>query len=337
MIEVAEGTPRGQPRPLVDEFKGWPIGFTADSSFYYGTDTAASNVYLARLDSTGLNFEGEPKLVSSQFVGSTTMGNFSPDGSLLAYRAGSGVKDGPLVVYSVATASERIISTSHLIRPHTRMWGPRFSPDGQSLLMCGEAHEGGYKLYIINTETGVPTQILSIGDRRFRYAVWSPDGKSIYTCSEKILSRFDLPSGLETQLYLVTDKWKEMSGLDVSPDGRWLVFYLEKNSLLDKNSLVVLNSAGGEPREVVHLDKDEVSDSHAHVFVRWMPDGEHLLFSKRKKELWKVHIESGDQQQIGPVIDALIGATMHPDGRKITFTSFQRGSALWVMENFLPD
>ncbi|MHC4557384.1 MAG: protein kinase domain-containing protein [Planctomycetota bacterium] len=77
MIEVTEGVPQGQPRKLIGPFEGLPIGFTADGSLYYSIDTTASNVYLARLDSTGLNFEGEPELASSQFVGSTTMGDWS--------------------------------------------------------------------------------------------------------------------------------------------------------------------------------------------------------------------------------------------------------------------
>jgi len=97
-----------------------------------------------------------------------------------------------------------------------------------------------------------------------------------------------------------------------------------------------LPSAGGEPLEVVHLDEDEVNDTQR-AFVRWTPDGEHLLFSKRESQMWKVHAETGLQQQIGPAIKGLVRADMHPDGRQIAFTVQQKGSALWVMENFLPD
>lgn len=119
--------------------------------------------------------------------------------------------------------------------------------------------------------------------------------------------------------------------MDVSPDGRWLAFYR------DIDSLAVMLSAGGEPREVVHLDEGELMEPT--TFVRWMPDGEHLLFGKRKKELWKVNVQTGTQQQIGPAIEEgqLINAVMHPDGRQIAFTIEQSGSELWVMENFLPD
>jgi Tol biopolymer transport system component len=328
MIEVTEGVPQGQPRKLIGPFEGLPIGFTADGSLYYSIDTTASNVYLARLDSTGLNFEGEPELASSQFVGSTTMGDWSPDGSLLAYRIGTGVRSGrPLAICSVETSGERLVSPAELFRPNSRMLGPRWSPDGQSLLVFGAGQEGGRGLYTVNVEMGIPTLITRAHDGRLRHAVWSPDGTSIYARSPGKVSRLDLASGQETELYQGTGG---MKSIDVSPDGRWLAFYR------GADSLVVMPSSGGEPREVVYMGEDEVSNVWQ-PFVRWMPDGEHLLFSMRKSQLWKVHVETGAQQQIGPVIEGLIGAAIHPDGRQIAFTVQQSGSALWVMENFLPD
>jgi Tol biopolymer transport system component len=116
----------------------------------------------------------------------------------------------------------------------------------------------------------------------------------------------------------------------VSPDGQWLAFYSTKDSL------AVMPAAGGEPREVIDMEGN-AGNTHINLFIRSMPDGEHLLFGKRKNELWKVHVETGAQQQIGPAIDDLVGAAMHPDGRQIAFTVQQKGSELWVMENFLPD
>jgi Tol biopolymer transport system component/beta-lactamase regulating signal transducer with metallopeptidase domain len=329
MIEITGGVPQGEPRKLMGPFEGQPIGLTADGSLYYGVDTAASNVYLARLDSTGLNFEGEPELVSSQFVGSTIMADWSPDGSLLAYRVGSDVHSGrPLALCSVETSDEYLVSPAELFRPNSRMLGPWWSPDGESLLVCGESQQGRRGLYTVNVETGIPALISSIRDHPFlRHAVWSPDGKSIFARSPGSLSRLDLATGRETELYMGGGG---LRGMDVSPDGRWLAFYR------GKDSLVVMPSAGGEPREVVHLDEDEVNDTQR-AFVRWTPDGEHLLFSKRESQMWKVHAESGVQQQIGPAIKGLVRADMHPDGRQIAFTVQQKGSALWVMENFLPD
>lgn len=208
MIDVDQGAAQEPPRLLKDAFvKGSPIGFTSDGSYYYGIATTASNVYLARLDLAGVEFEDKPELVSSQFVGSTTMADFSPDGKFLVYRTSQGANwIGPgnwiLVVYSVETSGERIVSASPSFRPGTRMSGPRWSPDGQSLLVYGIGQEGGYGLYTVDVESGAATlMIVSSHKGTPTYAVWSPDDKSIYICSPMSLSRLDLATGQETELY----------------------------------------------------------------------------------------------------------------------------------------
>jgi Tol biopolymer transport system component len=179
----------------------------------------------------------------------------------------------------------------------------------------------------VDVETGATALIESGSEGNLRQTVWSPDGKSIYIHSGTRISRIELATGQRTELY--QGKWGPIS-FDVSPDGRWLAFYR------DINSLVLLPSAGGGPREVAHWDEEVQS---THPFARWMPDGEHLLFRKGKNELWKVHVQTGEQQQIGPAIEEgqLINAVMHPDGRQIALTIEQKGSELWVIENFLPD
>ncbi len=192
--------------------------------------------------------------------------------------------------------------------------------------MCGTGQESGYGLYTVDAETGASALIESGIEVNLRQAVWSPDGKSVYIRSLMSLSRLEVASGLQTKLYQGEEGPR---GFDVSPDGRWLAFYR------DPNSLVVMPSAGGQPQEVVHVEGNAGNINN--LFIRWMSDGEHLLFSKHNNELWKVNIETGEQQQIGPAIENLVGATMHPDGRQIAFTVELPGSELWVMENFLPD
>ncbi|UCC99280.1 MAG: serine/threonine-protein kinase, partial [Phycisphaerales bacterium] len=336
VIDVDQGAAREPPRLLKEVFvNGSPIGFTSDGSYYYGISTTASNVYLAGFDPKGLNFEGKPELVSSQNVGSTTMGDFSPDGKFLVYKAGRaeygagrlGPADWILVVYSVETGQERILTRSTSFRAGTPMSGPRWSPDGRSLLVWGIGQESGRGLFTLDVETGATTVIASNRDGGLRQAVWSPDGSSIYIRSLFRLSKLELATERETTLY--TGPWGP-SDFDVSPDGQWLAFYSTKDSLS------VMSSTGGEPREVVDMDDNAAGDANK-FFIRWTPDGEHLIFSMRNNELWKVNVATGEQQQIGPTIEGLVGAAMHPDGRQIAFTVEQLGSELWVMENFLPD
>jgi len=195
------------------------------------------------------------------------------------------------------------------------------------VLVCVTTLESGLGLYKVDMETGLVTLIHGPCEKKVKSAAWSQDGSSIYIRSQKSLSKLELATGRETTLY--TGSWGP-SDLDVSPDGQWLAFYSTKDSL------AVMSSAGGEPREVVDMDDNAAGDANC-FFIRWTPDGEHLLFSMRKKELWKVSVETGEQQRIGQEIEGLVGAVMHPDGRQIAFTVEQLGSELWIMENFLPD
>jgi Tol biopolymer transport system component len=207
------------------------------------------------------------------------------------------------------------------------MSGPRFSPDGQSVLVCGTTLESGRGLYKVDMETGLVTLIHGPCEKNVKSAAWSQDGSSIYIRSSYRIRRLELATGRETTLYK-GPSWGPWS-FDVSPDGQWLAFYPTEDSL------AVMPAAGGEPREVLDIKGNGGNTNN--FFIRWTPDGKHLLFSKRSNELWKVNVETGEQQQIGPAIENLVGAAMHPDGRQITFTVEQLGSELWVMENFLPD
>ncbi|MFC1637085.1 protein kinase, partial [Planctomycetota bacterium] len=329
MINVPNGIPEGPAVLLKGMFDGQPIGFTADGSYYYAVDTTARNVYVAGLDDTGAEIENPPRLVSSRFVGSTMIGVWSPDGRFLAYRRqDANTRDWTFVICSMDTFQERVITPSPPFRAAKIMRGPSFSPDGRSLLVCGDAHEGGFRLYTINVETGAVAPIADNHPGQLKRAVWSPDGQSIYIRRGTRLSRLDPTTGEETSLQ--QGLWTP-TGLDISPDGQWLAFYVDRDT---KTMLAVMPSAGGEFREVVQLEQKEM---FPHAFVTWTPDGEHLLFCKNKRELWRVHVATGAQQHITTMNGELLSAEVHPDGRQIAFTVQQAGSQLWVMENFLPE
>jgi Tol biopolymer transport system component len=337
VINIDEGMPQGPPSLLKNNFDGRAIGFTPDGSYYYSVDTTASNVFIGTLDSTGTQFESEPTLASSRYVGSATMGDFLPDGTLLAYRASApelrvqryNRGNWILVVNSVQTGDERIIAPSPAFRPETRMWGPRWSPDGRSLLVIGASEETGYGLHTVDVQTG-EAKVLRQSKGRLHEAAWSPDGTSIFfsakeSGSQVSLRKLDTVTGQETEFY------SGGSGtLDISPDGLWLAF--GRNGY----SIVVMPSAGGELREVLARDPEPSSRHHSR-FVRWTPDGEHLIYDDNQGQLWKIHTETGRRQRLGPAIENLVDVAVHPDGRQIAFTVEQTGSELWIMKDVLPD
>ncbi len=330
MIEVSNGHPVGSPVLLKSDFAGEPVGFGSDGSYYFGKRTGSRNVFVATLDETGIDFETAPQYASSRFVHSTSSSDWSHDGKSLAYKARS--KDeaakSVIAIYSTETGKERVIEPSPRLSfgPRWNVGPLHWSQDGKALFVPGESLSGEHGIFQVDLDTG--TAQLITKQETLRNPLPTPDGKSIYFQRRwRSIIRRDLATGDESQIY---QSKNNMQGLDLSGDGNWLAFHDQ-----GKDSIFVISADGGEPREVVHLNEDEQTQ-YGRRFATWTPDGKHLLFSKRSREIWRVNVQTGEQQQIGPNIPGLRRATVHPDGKRIAFTTFQKNSELWVMENFLP-
>ena len=332
MIAASARTQEGASRQLVNQFEGSPVGFAADGSYYYNTAATASNVYVGSLDATGVQFEGEPRLSTTKHVGSATMADWSPDGQWLAYRCdlsrrshnAFGQGDWAIVLHSIETGREQVLAASPEFRPDTRMSGPWWSPDGNSILVSAASPNGAHGLYTINIDTG-RVQLVKRDGRIFD-AAWSSDGAFItYSVHHKGLRRVELATG-ESQVLYEGDE----SGyiIDLSPNGQWLAFWR------GKMSLNVMPAAGGEPLEIVRLNR--LRSSNQIQFVSWTPDGEHLLYADQD-QLQRIHVATGQQQTIGAPMPDLIHVAVHPDGMQMALTAERGGSELWVMENFLPE
>lgn len=95
---------------------------------------------------------------------------------------------------------------------------------------------------------------------------------------------------------------------------------------------------GGEPRLITAVRHPEgiALDS-----VAWTADGRQLLFATRGADgngsFWRVPAAGGEPQKLGlPVQGPFVSLRLHPDGRRIVFTSGERSSEIWVLENLLP-
>jgi Tol biopolymer transport system component len=76
--------------------------------------------------------------------------------------------------------------------------------------------------------------------------------------------------------------------------------------------------------------------------LEWAPDGQSIIASKNGPrgsgddlELWRIPI-SGDPPQKFDIRGINGGFAVHPDGRRIAFTTGQRKNEVWAIENFLP-
>ena len=56
-----------------------------------------------------------------------------------------------------------------------------------------------------------------------------------------------------------------------------------------------------------------------------------------KVELWRVAVDSGEEQDLGLSLKGIWDLAVHPDGRRIAFTHLQNVTEIWAMENLLPE
>ena len=309
-----------------------PIGFARNGSYYYGTGTASTELYLARLDPAAGKFLKAPAPAIQRFVLPYTEPTFSPDGRYLAYLLhGGSSSDRFIAIRALETGQDR-----QLPRSFRRLF-PQLSwfPDGLSLLVAG-AHQSNYGIYKVDIQSGKVTVLVDAGPNVFLATPQSsPDSKVVFY--KRNIWKREGPS--ETPQYttlrreLETGQEKVLLGawnnsMAVSPDGLQL-------AVATDTELKLIPAAGGESRELLRVAAPESLAS-----VAWTPDGRQLLFlrgSKQSSDLWRIPAEGGQPQKIGPLPKGALGLRVHPDGQRLAFTAGEPGqSEVWVLENFLP-
>ena len=344
-LQVAGSKALGRPRLLKRNMGAMlPLGFTRKGSLYYATGlfNRQGDIYIATLDPLTGEAAAPVEKAVRRFQGSNTSPAWSPDGKFLAYLSHDSslpFNEAPsvLVIRTLATGEEREIE---IPIGHRNLL--RWSPDGGSILVGTKSN-----IYQLHLRTGEMKRIVSGGAKiRNHQAAWSSHGERIYYLRALQAPReysymvvaYDLKTSREQILYRGFGQLAH--GLAVSPDGRRVAFS-------KPSSITVVPSAGGEPDELLLLQKPEMIPWD--VGLAWTPDGRYLIFAKGKQspdradvlesnvfELWRLPVAGGEPQPLGLAMNNLRGLSLHPDGRRLAFTVVgERGPtrAVWVLEN----
>lgn len=100
---------------------------------------------------------------------------------------------------------------------------------------------------------------------------------------------------------------------------------------------MIVPVAGGDARDVLRGAQLPWPASLA-----WTPDSASVLFVKQpnpgdpKTELWVIAAQGGEPRKLDLAAPNMRELVVHPDGRRIAFTSGSDRTEVWVMENFLP-
>jgi Tol biopolymer transport system component len=352
IFHVIDGKTKGNP-VLVKSGIGPvdPLGFTPEGSFYYTISRQWNDVYIAELDpETGEILSPSTKL-STRLEGLNKEPDYSPDGKHLAYvraqnpsasMTNSDFGGEVLVIRSLDTGEEREIITGL-----DRIGFPRWSPDGQSILVVvrNKNKQKGY--YRINVQTGSTETIISPVENKdlFGRHEWSPDGRSIFyglyngtNDTSQIIVR-ELKSGNKKVLYQAEGRLH----LSLSSDGQWLAIKNRSHS----PSLRVMPVVGGEVSELFRFGREDNISLGVAGSCTWTIDGQYILFALRDAnvddpewELCRINSGGGEIEKLGLTMKYLgfYNLNVHPDGQHISYSSKSKHilPALWVMENFLP-
>ena len=340
LVPIADAARAGEPALVRPGVGGTtPLTVSSTAAFYYLFSRYMYDVYAAAFDPATAKPLDAPAKVTERFIGANSGPDWSPDGRYLALTRGT--QNGAVVVLrSELDGTERELPMD-LPRLHYR--GPRWSPDGNSMLIFGPDRKGRWGLYHVAVQTGAARPVTLHAEGGFvQQWQWTPDGTgAAYIRDQQIMIR-DLATGRETALVQVRTP-ESGGGLEFSRDGRWLA-YTTQDSATKRMMLHVMSAAGGPPRELVRVEPPYEMYSPT-----WTPDGRYVLFTQmpsrhadpnprgaRRTELWRADVATGVTESMGIAMDGLVQVRVRPDGRRMAFTASSGMVELWVMENFLP-
>ena len=338
IMPIKDGKPQGDIRLVMRDFGQvgslgkLPRGFTQNGSFYYSVRASLGDIYVAELDTEKTNILRPAKKTALRFEGSNSDPVWSPDGKYLAYlseREPEGLKSTAICIMNMNTGEE--IELFPKFKGCARL---RWFPDGKSFLVFGIDENDQTGLFKVNAKTGEITLIVT-GDSGYYTAGCSPDGKKVFygadLWKEKIfrILMYDLSTQQKKEIYRSE---RQIFRMDISPDGKQLVFWETKD-----NTIKLISIDGGQPKVLLKLEEGGINS------VAWSPDGKDIFFSKiikggktGKCELWRIPSEGGKPEKFELALDGLINLDIHPEGSRIAFTLWHVDEEVWVMENFLP-
>jgi Tol biopolymer transport system component len=349
LVRVEDGRASGTPELVKQDFGTvLPIGFAPGGDFYFGREVIMHDILVADWDAKTGKLASPARKATEHFAGSTYWPAWSHDGKKLAYIVHRGA------LYRTATNQVciRDLETgqeSTVPKVAGRITSLSWSPDGRSLLLCGQPQAGKNGCWVVDANSGnvlLEAAVPQGEQNPSRGAVWAPDGSVVYYSTwvtnegHGRIVRRDLASGDEKILYSL-DRFHNPIVLAVSPDGRFLAFVLE--ALLEGNKalgprIMLLPTGRGNVRELVRSEQHDIGSGT----IAWSPDSRNVYFARRAPDaktnrLCRVAVSDGALEELQFEAKELFELRLSPDGRQIAFVQFSKAHGeIWVMENFLP-
>lgn len=235
-------------------------------------------------------------------AGVTLQGGPSPDGRWLSYVNSA---NGALAIRELATGAARDVAVKPSGSKEFAYFSV-FSPDSSRLAYAWFNEQGFYELRVVSLEPGASPVLLYRNELAgfVQPCAWTPDGRNILTLlfrQDNISQIAMVPVEKGAPRVLRSLNWVYPKKMDVSPDGRWIVYdnFAEEGS--EARAIFVLSVDGRVENRLTKV-------SGNYLFPMWHPDGQKIWFAGDqggREELWSLAVKDGQasgEMQRTPVV-----------------------------------
>jgi Tol biopolymer transport system component/tetratricopeptide (TPR) repeat protein len=219
----------------------------------------------------------------------TLLGGPSRDGRYLSY---ADPASGNLAVREIRTGSNRLLTNKP---PGSREFAyfSTISPDSKLVVFAWYNDRGFYDLRVVGIDGANQRVLYSNEEAGFvQPCAWSPDGQQILTLffrADNISHISLVPVEGGTPKILRALNWVYPKRMDISPDGRFVVYDAFREGSSGDRTLFMLSSGGERETRIV-------TEPGSHLFPLWTPAGKHVVYASQQGATmgaWIVDIEDG--------------------------------------------
>ena len=270
---------------------------------------------------------------------------FSPDGSQVAYAAGTATGMRIFVRPIGEGVARPLTGTADALEFH-----PRWSPNGREILYVTP---GG--AFVAGVSGGTPRRVDSQSDtagsysattpssarRIFSGAIWSPDGRQIAIAYGGSLTIVPA-DGVGERRRIALDKFDqyELHSCDWSPNGRWIACVSGNWSFagpggyfgnISPSALLLIPAAGGEAVELMLRNG-------VHRSPIWSKDGRRLYFLSNRQgpsDIYSIEVTEagavrGDPVRVTTGLEAY-SIAFSRDGRQLAYAAYSSRGNIWAV------